>query len=286
MAVQQSRTVKSGDRVIVYSTPDNPLSDLNAITPDKAVNVSGQGYHGKVWTQAGDGRLEVPESWFIGVLPANITAALKENAPLLVFDVDSTLIEEEVIELLAAHAGKEAEVAEVTARAMRGELDFEESLHHRVATLKGLPLSVIDQVSAAVTVQAGARELIHAVNEVGGHSYAVSGGFNQVLAQHATELGLTDYTANTLGVSDGVLTGTVEGSVVDRAMKAQKLLQWQTQHGTPSEAVFAMGDGANDIDMLNKAGFGIAFNPKPALREHADLVLEIPNMHILLDLLP
>ncbi|GER22053.1 hypothetical protein NCCP1664_05500 [Zafaria cholistanensis] len=216
------------------------------------------------------------------VVPAALAAAPKL---LLVMDVDSTLIKQEVIELLAAHAGKEEEVAAVTEAAMRGELDFAQSLHARVATLAGLHAGVIDQVRAAVELSEGARELVAAFHAAGHHVGVVSGGFRQVLDPLAAELGLDFARANDLGIEDGVLTGRVNGAVVDRAAKEDFLRQWAAGLGIPLEHTIAAGDGANDLDMVRAAGLGVAFNAKPALRTQADAAIDMPRLDIIGDLL-
>ena len=193
---------------------------------------------------------------------------------LVVFDVDSTLIEDEVIELLADVAGKRAEVAAVTERAMAGELDFAESLIERVKTLAGLPESVFADVQQRITVTTGAKTLIDAVHAAGGKVGAVSGGFNQLLAPLAEILELDFARANQLEVVDGFLTGKVLGSIVDRQAKADALLEWASVTETPIENTVAVGDGANDLSMMAAAGLGVGFNCKPIVREHADYVLE------------
>lgn len=203
-----------------------------------------------------------------------------ESGSLLLMDVDSTLIDQEVIELLARHAGKEAEVAEVTERAMRGELDFAQSLHARVATLEDLPASVIGAAVEAVTPTQGAQELIGAFAARRWPSYAVSGGFLQVLEPLAKGLGLAGFHANDLGLADGALTGTVRGAVVDRAAKREYLLARCAEHGLRPEQVVAIGDGANDLDMITAAGVGVGFCPKPALAEQADLVIRHRSLEL------
>lgn len=197
---------------------------------------------------------------------------------LLIMDVDSTLIQQEVIELLAAHAGKEAEVAAVTAAAMRGELDFAQSLHTRVATLAGLDASVLEAVSAAVLLTPGAANLIINARANGHVVAAVSGGFSQVLAPLAQSLPLDYSLANELEILDGKLTGKVVGPVIDRAAKASALRRWSAASLVPVEHTVAVGDGANDLDMLTAAGLGIAFNAKAALREVADAEVNIPYL--------
>lgn len=193
---------------------------------------------------------------------------------LVVFDVDSTLIEDEVIELLADVAGKRAEVAAVTERAMAGELDFAESLIERVKTLAGLPDSVFAYVQKRITITTGAKKLIDAVHAAGGKVGAVSGGFNQLLTPLAEILELDFARANQLEVVDGFLTGKVLGAIVDRQAKADALLEWAAATSTPIENTVAVGDGANDLSMMAVAGLGVGFNCKPIVREHADFILE------------
>lgn len=210
---------------------------------------------------------------------------LRRSKRLVCFDCDSTLITGEVIEMLAAHAGKEAEVAEVTERAMRGELDFEESLRERVATLAGLDASVIDAVAADIELTPGARTTIRTLKKMGYRTAVVSGGFSQVLEDLSAELEL-DYTrANTLEIIDGKLTGKVIGKVVDRAAKAEFLREFAEDSGLKMYQTVAVGDGANDIDMLSAAGLGIAFNAKPALREVADTSVNHPFLDEVLHIL-
>ena len=193
---------------------------------------------------------------------------------LVVFDVDSTLIEDEVIELLADVAGKRAEVAAVTERAMAGELDFAESLIERVKTLAGLPDTVFADVQKRITITTGAKQLIDAVHAAGGKVGAVSGGFNQLLTPLAEILELDFARANQLEVVDGFLTGKVLGAIVDRQAKADALLEWAAATSTPIENTVAVGDGANDLSMMAVAGLGVGFNCKPIVRDHADFILE------------
>ncbi len=188
-------------------------------------------------------------------------------------DVDSTLITQEVVELLAGHAGSRAEVAAITERAMRGELDFTESLRARVATLAGLPVSVFDDVLAEVVVTPGAVELLAELDRRGWPVGLVSGGFEEVVAPLAARLGITRFRANALEVEHGALTGRVAGEVVDRAVKARTLREYAAAAGVPMERTVAIGDGANDLDMIGAAGYGIAFNAKPVVCEHADAVV-------------
>lgn len=204
---------------------------------------------------------------------------------LIVFDVDSTLIQGEVIEMLAAHAGAEAAVAEVTEAAMRGELDFAESLHRRVATLAGLPAEVLDDVADKVELTPGARTTLRTLRRLGFHCGVVSGGFRQVIEPLAHELMLDFVAANELEIVDGKLTGRVVGPVIDRPAKAKALRDFAQQAGVPMEQTVAVGDGANDIDMLTAAGLGVAFNAKPALREVADASLSHPYLDTVLFIL-
>jgi phosphoserine phosphatase len=204
---------------------------------------------------------------------------------LVVMDVDSTLIQDEVIELIARHAGCEAEVREVTERAMRGELDFAQSLHARVALLEGVPESALDEVRAAVRLTPGARTLVRTLTRLGFRVAVVSGGFSAVVDPLAEELGIHHARANVLEVVDGVLTGRVVGDVVDRAAKARYLREFAELEGIPLDRTVAIGDGANDLDMLAAAGLGIAFNAKPVVRAQADTGLNVPYLDPVLYLL-
>jgi phosphoserine phosphatase len=204
---------------------------------------------------------------------------------LIVFDVDSTLIQGEVIEMLAARAGAGDAVAAITEAAMRGELDFAESLHHRVATLAGLSAGVIDEVAGQIELTPGARTTLRTLRRLGFKCGVVSGGFRQVIAPLADDLKLDFVAANELEIVDGKLTGRVIGPVVDRAGKADALREFAEKAGVPLEQTVAVGDGANDIDMLATAGLGVAFNAKPALREVADASLSYPYLDTVLFLL-
>ncbi|WP_443678202.1 phosphoserine phosphatase SerB [Nocardia amikacinitolerans] len=204
---------------------------------------------------------------------------------LIVFDVDSTLIQGEVIEMLAAHAGVEEQVRQVTEAAMRGEIDFAESLRQRVATLEGLDESVIEEVADRIELTPGARTTIRTLRRIGFRCGVVSGGFRQVIEPLAHELELDFVQANTLEIKDGKLTGRVVGDIVDRAAKATALRKFAAEAGVPMEQTVAVGDGANDIDMLNAAGLGVAFNAKPALREVADTALSHPYLDAVLFIL-
>jgi phosphoserine phosphatase len=204
---------------------------------------------------------------------------------LVVMDVDSTLIQDEVIELLADHGGHGAEVARITEAAMRGELDFEASLRARVALLEGLPASVVDDVRRAVRLTPGARTLIRTLRRLDHRIAIVSGGFMQVTDALVAELGLDYAAANTLEIVDGRLTGRLVGPVVDRAYKAAALERFAADAGVPLEQTVAIGDGANDLDMLARAGLGVAFNAKPLVRAAAHTALNVPYLDALLFLL-
>lgn len=209
------------------------------------------------------------------LVPAGLRAASRK---FLIMDVDSTLIQQEVIELLAAYAGKREEVAAVTEAAMRGELDFAQSLHARVAVLAGLPAAVVESVRAEVKLSEGAAELVAAFKAAGHVVAVVSGGFNQILRPIAEDLGLDYWIANELDIVDGALTGKVLGAVIDRAAKEKYLREWAAAEGIAMEHTIAVGDGANDLDMLGAAGVGVAFNAKPAVRAVADCAINMPYL--------
>jgi phosphoserine phosphatase len=206
----------------------------------------------------------------------------RRSKRLVVFDVDSTLVQGEVIEMLAARAGAEAEVRAVTEAAMRGELDFTESLRRRVAVLAGLPETVLAEVGARLELTPGARTTIRTLKRLGFRCGVVSGGFTRVISGLVDELGLDFCAANELEVIDGRLTGRVVGEIVDRPGKAVALRRFADSFGVPLEQCVAVGDGANDIDMLSTAGLGVAFNAKPALREVADTALSHPYLDVVL----
>ncbi|RQP09364.1 MAG: phosphoserine phosphatase SerB [Microbacteriaceae bacterium] len=204
---------------------------------------------------------------------------------LVVLDVDSTLIEDEVIELLAEAAGSLDEVARITFRAMNGELDFAESLRERVATLAGLPESVFAEVGARVTVTRGVPEMIAGVHAAGGRVAVVSGGFHEVIDPIAERLGLDHWRANRLEVVDGVLTGRVVPPVVDAAAKAEALQEWADAAGIPVSQTLAVGDGANDLPMMALAGLSVGFDAKAPVRDVADVLLDERDLSMLLPLM-
>jgi phosphoserine phosphatase len=218
----------------------------------------------------------------VAVSPSGLA---RRGRRLVVMDVDSTLIQDEVIELLADRAGRGAEVAAVTERAMRGELDFTASLHQRVACLAGLPVSAFDEVRDAVRLTPGARTLCRTLRRLGFTLAAVSGGFIEVVGPLAADLGLHHAHANALQVRDGLLTGRVSGEVVDRAGKAAALRRFAAAENLPLSRTVAIGDGANDLDMLAVAGLGIAFNAKPVVRAQADASVSVPYLDAVLYLL-
>ena len=209
----------------------------------------------------------------------------RRSKRLIVLDVDSTLVRGEVIDELAARAGRAAEVARITAAAMNGELDFAESLRARVAALEGLPVEVLDEVREHLVLTPGARTLIRTLQRLGFRCGIVSGGFTQITDRLAETLGLDFAAANTLEVADGKLTGGLVGDIVDRAGKARALARFAAAYGIPLEQTVAVGDGANDLDMLNTAGLGIAFNAKPVVREQAHTALNQPYLDAVLQVL-
>jgi phosphoserine phosphatase len=200
-------------------------------------------------------------------------------------DVDSTLVQGEVIEMLADHAGVLPQVAEVTEAAMGGDLDFEQSLRARVRLLAGLPASAIDAVRDAVVLTPGARTLVRTLKRLDYRLGIVSGGFTQVTDHLVADLGLDFAAANTLEVVDGRLTGELVGPVVDRAGKAEALRRFAVEAGVPLAQTVAIGDGANDLDMIAAAGLGVAFNAKPVVRAAADTAVSVPYLDSILYLL-
>ena len=197
---------------------------------------------------------------------------------LVVMDVDSTLVQGEVIEMLAERAGCYEQVAAVTGRAMRGELDFESSLRERVALLAGVPATALDEVRAALKLTPGARTLVRTLRGLGYRFALVSGGFTQVIDPLAADLDIHYTAANTLEILDGRLTGRLLGAVVDRAGKAKALRTFAAEAGIPIANTVAIGDGANDLDMLAAAGLGVAFNAKPMVQAAADTAVTTPYL--------
>jgi len=204
---------------------------------------------------------------------------------LLVLDVDSTLIEQEVIELLAERVGLRDQVKTVTDQAMAGEIDFREALLQRVRLLEGLTDQVFQEVLADIRVTDGVPELVSAVHKSGGMVGAISGGFSQVLEPLADKLSLDFFKANNLEVKDGVITGEIIGDIVDAEVKARTMLDWAREYGFDVSNTVAVGDGANDIQMLKASGFAVAFRPKDILRDYADLVIEGDSLEPLISVL-
>jgi len=205
---------------------------------------------------------------------------------LVVLDADSTLIRNEVIELFADEAGRRDEVQAATEAAMRGEVDFAASLRSRVAALTGVPTTAFERVRARIEPTPGVRELTAAVHERGGVVGVVSGGFHEILDHIAPSLGVDRWRANRLGVADDALTGAVDGEIVDAAVKAASLLEWAEELGVPDRATIAIGDGANDLQMMSVAGLGLAFNAKPIVRDRASLVVGPVDLTAVIPLLP
>lgn len=204
---------------------------------------------------------------------------------MFVLDVDSTLIDQEVIELLARRAGVEEEVKQITESAMRGELDFAQSLLARVSLLKGLPESVIADVQMEITLTTGAEEMIESLQKLGHVVGIVTGGFIEVLGPTIAHLGIMHVRANSLNIEDGYLTGLVNGPIIDRAKKAEALVEFASKESISINHTIAIGDGANDLDMVIKANLGIAFCAKPALIAQADTIIVRRDLSRVLDLL-
>lgn len=204
---------------------------------------------------------------------------------LVVLDVDSTLIENEVIELLAAEAGSLEQVEEITFRAMNGEIDFEESLRARVATLAGLPESVFATVGERVRVTRGVPEMIAGVRAAGGRVGVVSGGFHEVLDPVARSLGLDHWRANRLEVVGGALTGSLAGPVIDAEAKASTLREWAAEASLPLSSTVAVGDGANDLPMMAIAGLAVGFDAKAPVRDLAGVLIDDRDLSQILPLL-
>jgi phosphoserine phosphatase len=218
----------------------------------------------------------------VAVQPANL---LRHGIRLVVMDVDSTLVRGEVIEMLADQAGCGEQVRSVTEAAMRGELDFEESLRARVALLAGLEAAALDRVYDALELAPGARTMVRTLKRLGYRFAIVSGGFSAVTDRLAADLGIDFAASNELEVADGRLTGRIVGPVLDRAGKAAALRRFAAEARVAQRATVAIGDGANDLDMLSAAGLGIAFNAKPVVQQAADTALNVPYLDAIMYLL-
>lgn len=204
---------------------------------------------------------------------------------LVQFDVDSTFIQQEAIELLAAKAGVLDEVSRITESAMRGEMDFEQSLRARVALLKGLDQSVISEVQAEITMTDGARELVSTLHSKGHSVSLVSGGFIDIIEPMIKELSIPYFKANKLEIINAVLTGGLVGPIIDRAAKGSALIEFASMSGVDLIHTVAIGDGANDLDMMAAAGLSIAFNAKPIVVDAADLSITEPSLRSVIDLI-
>jgi phosphoserine phosphatase len=204
---------------------------------------------------------------------------------LVVMDVDSTLLAGEVIDLLAARAGCADQMAKITEATMRGELDFTASVRERVGMLAGLDAGALDDVRGKLRLAPGARTLIRTLHRLGYRCGIVSGGFTQITGPLAAELGIDYMAANTLEISGGKLTGQLAGPVIDRAGKADALRRFAAQAGVPVSQAVAVGDGANDLDMIAAAGLGIAFNARAVVRDAADASVSVPYLDAVLYLL-
>jgi phosphoserine phosphatase len=205
---------------------------------------------------------------------------------LVVLDADSTLIRNEVIELIADEAGRGIEVTAATEAAMRGEVDFATSLRSRVEALTGVPVSAFARVLARIEPTPGVHELVAAVHERGGAVGVVSGGFHEILDTVAPALGVDVWRANRLATTGGALSGRVEGEIVDAEAKAAALREWAAERGVALHRTIAIGDGANDLRMMAAAGLGVAFNAKPAVRAQADIVVGAVDLAEVIALLP
>ena len=228
------------------------------------------------------GQVAVEQALDVAVQRAGLHRRAKR---LIVMDVDSTLLQGEVIDKLAGLCGCEAQVAAITEAAMAGEIDFAEALTQRVALLEGLAIEDVEALSAHLELMPGARTLIRTLQRLGYQTGVVSGGFSQVIAPVVEELGIDFSAANELEVADGKLTGKITGTLIDRAGKAAMLEHFAEQAGIPLSQSVAVGDGANDIDMLSAAGLGIAFNARPIVRLAADTALSVPYLDAVLFLL-
>jgi phosphoserine phosphatase len=209
----------------------------------------------------------------------------RRSKRIVLLDMDSTFIQQEVIDLLAENFGVGDQVKDITESAMRGELDFQESLNARTALLAGLSEAAVSEIRSRITLTPGARTLVRTLHRLGHKVGIVSGGFTNVIQPLINEMELDFFRANTLEVVNGQLTGKLIGPIVDRAAKARYLKEFAEAEGVPLSQTIAVGDGANDLDMLKAAGLGIAFNAKPAVKAQADSSLNIPYLDAILYLM-
>ncbi len=216
------------------------------------------------------------------ILPSLEDLARKK---FFLFDMDSTLIQEEVIDLISIHAGVADEVKAITDSAMKGEINFQDALRSRVQLLSGLSVSVLDEVRTQINLTEGARELIEKLQSLGHEVGVVSGGFSYVIQPLLASLGITNFRANTLEIANGAITGNLVGAIIDREAKASALLELSALVGIHPSNTVAIGDGANDLDMISKAGLGIAFNAKPMIREASDRAVNSTRLDSLIFLL-
>ena len=218
----------------------------------------------------------------LAVQAAGLTRRAKR---LVIMDMDSTLIQQEVIDLLAIHAGKSNEVKEITELAMNGEIEFKEALAKRVQLLAGLPETIFEKVRSELTLSPGAESLIETLHKIGHKVGVVSGGFIEVIEPLLKKLNIDYSKANSLEIVNGKLTGKLVGAVVDRLGKQKALEEFAAREKIPLEQTVAIGDGANDIDMLATAGLGVAYNAKPSVREAADVMITTPHLDTVLYLM-
>lgn len=279
---------------VVFVSPTPVLEELVALVPDPGERSITEGGYGQAIHVLAD----VPDPDALRrrlrdaadhVTVAVITGPLATRpAGLVLCDVDSTFTTTEALDMLAEHAGHGAEVAAITERAMRGEIDFAESLRLRVSTVAGLPTRFLDDVRAAMTLSPGALELVAAVHAQGARIGLTSGGFTQLIDPMADEIGVDFVSANvfetTTAAGTEVLTGRVVGGIVDRAQKARDLARFAARYEVDPALTVAVGDGANDLDMLAAAGLGVAYCAKPVTAERADVAVGFPRLDAVIPL--
>ncbi|ORX11358.1 phosphoserine phosphatase SerB [Mycobacterium xenopi] len=272
-ALQAITTSLASRRVAIHSIDriaDHPLTCLKLLVDNTNSNADGKALRAAL-TDA-----TAYEPIDIAIEHASLASTPKR---LIMFDVDSTLVQGEIIEMLAMKAGVETEVREITAAAMRGEIDFAESLEKRVAMLAGLDEAAVHEVASSIQLAPGARITVQTLQRLGYHCGVVTGGFGQVIDRLVRDLRFDYVLANNLEIVDGQLTGRLTDNIIDRPAKAAALREFADKAGVPMVQTVAVGDGANDIDMLYAAGLGIAYNAKPALRQVADAALSFPYLH-------